>query len=246
MRGRRHYGRWLLAAVVLLFLAPFAFFLWPGPDLSQYRAGPPPKPWAAVARQQAVWREQGSHRKVRFTYLPLEQVSDHLLVAILVGEDINFFHHKGVDLRAWPEVFRQWWEGRRLRGASTLSQQLAKNLFLSPRRSLWRKFLELRLALRLERELGKRRILELYVNIVEFGPGLYGAEAAARSYFGCSAQALDTNQAAALAATIPAPSQDNPRTASPRFLVRREIIARRAVRAGWLYALVRQVKQAQR
>jgi len=131
-----------------------------------------------------------------------------------------------------------------LRGASTLSQQLAKNLFLSPRRSLWRKLQELRLALRLERELGKRRILELYVNIVEFGPGLYGAEAAARSYFGCSAAALDPDQAASLAAAIPAPSQDNPKTASARFSARKEVIARRAAKASWLYPLVRQIKSS--
>jgi monofunctional biosynthetic peptidoglycan transglycosylase len=244
VQGRRHYGRWALALLALLVLAAAAFLFWPGPDLTRFRSGPPPELWATAARQQALWKEQGSSRTVRFSYVPLERVADHLLVAILVSEDINFFQHKGIDFRAWPEAFRQWREGRRLRGASTLSQQLAKNLFLSPRRSLWRKLQELRLALRLERELGKRRILELYVNIVEFGPGLYGAEAAARSYFGCSAAALDPDQAASLAAAIPAPSQDNPKTASARFSARKEVIARRAAKASWLYPLVRQIKSS--
>jgi monofunctional biosynthetic peptidoglycan transglycosylase len=209
------------------------------PEIAQLRQGPPPELWAAAQRQQKLWREQGLRRSVRFSYVPLSQVSDHLLVAILVGEDINFFHHWGVDLRAWPEALQQWLSGRPLRGASTLSQQLAKNLFLTPRRSLWRKLQELRLALLLERHLGKRRILELYVNVVEFGPGLYGAEAASQAYFGCRAAELTPEQAASLAAGIPAPSEDNPKSSSPRFRARREVIARRMAKATWLYPLVR-------
>lgn len=170
-------------------------------------------------------------------------MSDHVLVAVLVGEDINFFRHKGVDLSAWPEVLRQWWAGHRLRGASTLTQQLAKNLFLSPRRSVTRKVRELRLAWLFERKLGKRRILELYLNLVEFGPGLYGVEAAAQAYFNCSAEELTLEQAAALAATIPAPSQDNPKNLSPRFRARQRVIQGRAAKAAWLYELAKQVKK---
>lgn len=244
MVGRRHYGRW---AVLILLAAAFALVLvlvlWPLPDLDPWRAGAPKSLWAAALRQMEVWEKAGSKQKVRFSYVPLEQVSEHLLVAILVSEDINFFHHKGVDWSAWPEAFRQWREGRRLRGASTISQQLAKNLFLSRKRSLTRKFVEMRLAWLLERQLGKRRILELYVNIAEFGPGIFGAEAASQTYFGCSAKELTPAQAALLAAAIPAPARDNPKTNSVRFRARQRIIAERAAHASWLYALVREVQR---
>ncbi|BCW93498.1 MAG: hypothetical protein KatS3mg007_1392 [Thermoanaerobaculum sp.] len=245
MVGRRHYGRWavlgLLAAVALALV--FFFVLSPLPDLTPWRSGPPGKPWAAAARQMEVWEKAGIKRALRFSYVPLEQVSDHLLVAILVGEDINFFHHNGVDFSAWPEAFQQWIEGRRLRGASTITQQLAKNLFLSRKRSLARKLAEVRLAWHLEKQLGKRRILELYVNIAEFGPGIFGAEAASQAYFGCAARDLTPAQAAALAATIPAPTRDNPKTNSARFRARKQVIAERAAHASWLYTLVREAQR---
>ncbi len=244
MPGREHYGKWLIWALVTLAVLGLAgWFFVPAARLSAWRAGPPPELWASARRQQALWNQQGLKRPLRWTFVPLEEVSEHLLVAVLVGEDINFFSHPGVDLRAWPEAFKQWLAGSRLRGASTLSQQLAKNLFLRPERSLLRKLQELRWAIQLERQLGKRRILELYVNVVEFGPGLYGAEAAAQAYFGCPAKALDAKQAAALAATIPSPSQDNPRTQAPRFRARQEVIRRRMGKAHWLYPLVERVRQ---
>ncbi|MFN3412610.1 MAG: monofunctional biosynthetic peptidoglycan transglycosylase [Thermoanaerobaculum sp.] len=244
MVGRRHYGRWALLGLVAAFALTLVFYLLisPLPDLSAWRSGPPQKPWAAASRQMEVWEKAGSKRNLRFSYVPLEQVSDHLLVAILVGEDINFFQHKGVDFSAWPEAFHQWVEGRRLRGASTITQQLAKNLFLSRQRSLARKLAEARLAWHLEKQLGKRRILELYVNIAEFGPGIFGVEAASQAYFGCAAKDLTATQAASLAAAIPAPARDNPKTNSARFRARREVIAERAAHASWLYTLVREAQ----
>lgn len=246
MVGRRHYGRWaLLSLVAFAFLAlGVVLVLSPLPDLNPWRAGAPKSFWASALRQMEVWEKAGSKQKVRFSYVPLEHVSDHLLVAILVSEDINFFHHKGVDWRAWPEAFRQWLEGRRLRGASTITQQLAKNLFLSRERSVARKLAEMQLAWHLERQLGKRRILELYVNIAKFGPGIFGAEAAAEAYFGCSARELTPTQAASLAAAIPAPARDSPRTNSARFRARQRVIAERAAHASWLYALVREAQRS--
>lgn len=226
----------LLTLVALWLLLPF-------PDLRPYASGPPREPWAAQARQLEVWRQSGVKQKPRFSYVALDAVPDHLLVAILVGEDINFFRHRGVDWEAWWEAWKQWREGRRLRGASTITQQLAKNLFLTRERSVRRKLSELRLAWYLEHRLGKRRILELYVNIAEFGPGIYGAEAAAQSYFGCSAQDLTPAQSAALAASIPAPARDNPKTDTARFRTRARIIAERAANAQWLVPLIREVKR---
>lgn len=241
MSGRRHYVKWGLVSLGLVVAAGASFwFLWPSPNLKEWQKGPPPRLWSSAERQKQVW--QGDVGRLQFVYCPLEEISEHLLVAVLVAEDINFFRHRGVDLSAWPEVFRQWKAGHRLRGASTLTQQLAKNLFLSPRRSLGRKLRELRLAWLLEKQLGKRRILELYLNLVEFGPGLYGAQVAAQAYFNCLAAELTLEQAASLAAAIPAPSQDNPKTSSARFRARRAVILRRAAKASWLYALAKQVK----
>ncbi|MGQ9495826.1 MAG: transglycosylase domain-containing protein [Thermoanaerobaculaceae bacterium] len=241
MSGHRNYVRWGLVTLALIFGAgAFLWFLYPAPNLKEWQEGPPPRLWASAERQKQVWG--GDVGRLRFVYCPLEKMSQHLLVAVLVAEDINFFRHSGVDLSPWPEVFRQWRAGHRLRGASTLTQQLAKNLFLSPRRSLGRKLRELRLAWLLEKKLGKRRILELYLNLVEFGPGLYGAEAAAQAYFNCSAAELTLEQAASLAAAIPAPSRDNPKTFSAGFRARRAVILRRATKASWLYELAKQVK----
>jgi membrane peptidoglycan carboxypeptidase len=132
----------------------------------------------------------------------------------------------------------------RLRGASTISQQLAKNLFLSPRRTVWRKIREAHLAWWLERRLGKRRILELYLNVVEFGPGLFGAEAASQHYFGVASGDLTVEQAASLAAAIPSPGRDNPTTDTRRWRFRRDVILRRMGRATWLKTLLGRLQRA--
>jgi monofunctional biosynthetic peptidoglycan transglycosylase len=152
----------------------------------------------------------------------------------LVGEDIDFFGHGPLDLDAIVEAVESRKPGRRLRGASTITQQLAKTLFLSGERTFWRKLREARLAWWMERRLGKRRILELYLNAVEFGPGLFGAEAASEHYFGIPATDLDAEHGAALAAAIPSPGRDNPTTASRRWQFRRFTILRRMANADWL------------
>ncbi|RYF39235.1 MAG: hypothetical protein EOO38_23595, partial [Cytophagaceae bacterium] len=119
----------------------------------------------------------------------------------------------------------QWVQGKRqLRGASTISQQLAKNLFLSNERSWWRKVDELRLAWWLERELSKRRLFELYINIIELGPETYGVEAAARMYFGRPAADLNVDEAAGLAAGIPGPLTANPKTRTRAWQLRKQAI----------------------
>lgn len=206
----------------------------PGVDLAPWRSGPPPHRWASWQRQEERWREEGLHRSPEQLYAPLERIGEPVASAVLLGEDISFLDHGPVDLRAMGEALVGWWRGSRLRGASTISQQLAKTLFLSPERSVARKLSEVRLAWWLERSLGKRRTLELYLNVVEFGPGLFGADAAARHYYGKTASALDEQEAAGLAASIPAPGRDNPTTDSPRWRFRRDTIRRRMERAEWL------------
>jgi len=231
----------LATCFVLLAAAAVALVTWwccPDEDLNAWHEGPPPHRWAAWLRQEERWTEEGSHRHIEHRYLPLAQIPPELQVAVLVGEDINFFGHGPVDLHEVWEVVSERKPGERLRGASTISQQLARSLFLSPERTLWRKLKELRLAWCLERRLGKRRVFELYLNVVEFGPGVFGAEAASRRYFGVTCRDLDAKQAAGLAAAIPAPGRDNPATATERWHFRQTTIVNRMTKAGWLRNLL--------
>ena len=226
---------WCGVALSVAAAGALAWWLVPDEDLAAWRAGPPPHLWAAALRQEARWRDEGVRRRVETAYVPLSALPIDLQLATLVSEDIDFFGHGPIDVDAvWEALQERSRPGARLRGASTISQQLAKALFLSGERTLWRKLREARLAWWLERRLGKRRILELYLNVVEFGPGLYGAEVAARHYYGISAADLDAPQASGLVAAIPSPGRDNPTTVSRRWQLRKATIMRRAARAEWL------------
>lgn len=147
---------------------------------------------------------------LRHRWVPLDSISPYLMRAVLVAEDTRFYEHGGFD---WEQI-REAWEasrtGRPLRGASTITQQTVKNLYLSPSRNVLRKAREALLTLWMETWLPKDRILELYLNVVELGPGIFGAEAASRTYFGRSAASLSPEQAALLAATLPGPLLRNP------------------------------------
>jgi len=165
-------------------------------------------------------------------WVPLADVSPALLRAVVASEDARFFSHWGVDVEqveaARAYNLRQ--HGRRLRGASTITMQCARSVFLWPGRTYLRKAIEVWLALLMEPLWGKRRILEVYVNVVEWGPGIYGVEAAAHRYFGISARQLDAGRAALLAATLPAPLRFDPTRPSPSLQRRAAAIAERAQR----------------
>jgi monofunctional biosynthetic peptidoglycan transglycosylase len=138
-------------------------------------------------------------------WTPLEEMQPSLPKLVIAAEDNTFCSHWGFDIEAYQAQLEKSLKGRASRGASTLSMQLAKNLFLWPGRSYVRKALEIPLTLYVELVLPKRRIMELYLNVVEFGPGIYGAEAAARAHFNTSADKLSSQQAAQLAAVLPNP-----------------------------------------
>jgi len=196
---------------------------------------------------EATAREQQPHREQ--IWVPLEQISPNLQRAILAGEDTNFLTHHGFDYEALQKVWDQAQrevakeakaegddEGDWLpslpdfkRGASTVTQQLAKNLYLSSQRSFVRKGQEAVLTIFLERLLTKRRILEIYLNVIEWGDGIYGAEAAARRYFNKSAANLTASEAAYLSAMVPNPrTVFNPRI-NPRRVARRQRIIMRGM-----------------
>jgi monofunctional biosynthetic peptidoglycan transglycosylase len=161
-------------------------------------------------------------------WVTYSRISPNLIRAVLVSEDDAFWDHEGVDFRQLQDsIETDWARGRLVRGASTITQQLAKNLYLSPSRNPIRKFRELILARRLEAELKKARILEIYLNVIEWGDGIFGAEAAARTYFSTSASALSAAQAALLAGAIPNPRLLNPARPNARLLARQKIILRR-------------------
>jgi monofunctional biosynthetic peptidoglycan transglycosylase len=161
---------------------------------------------------------------LRWQWRPLAQISRYLRAAVIGAEDYNFYRHDGVDWHALEHaVSADWNKGAMSIGGSTITQQLAKNLYLSPRRSLIRKVRELLIAFSLEDHLGKQRILELYLNVVEWGDGVFGAEAAARAWFHHSAQALSPAEAVRLAVALP-----NPITRAPN--VRDPELTRKAVR----------------
>ena len=169
-------------------------------------------------------------RRVRHVqrWVPYRRVSQPLKRAVLVAEDAAFWDHEGIDLEQIRESMRVNWEqGRAIRGASTITQQLAKNLYLTPSRDPLRKLRELIIARRLEAALPKARIFEIYLNVIEWGDGIWGAEAAARTYFGVSASALNAEQAALLAGAIINPRVLNPRRPSARLYSRQRLILSR-------------------
>ena len=170
----------------------------------------------------------GRRRKIMKRWKPIEQISENLIAAVIVAEDGSFWNHDGFD---WFEVreslLRNIKERRAARGASTITQQLIKNLFLSPSKNPLRKYHELVLTWYGERVLSKRRILELYLNEIEWGNGIYGVEAAAQKYFGISAGELSREQSARLAAVIPNPSRYHPTSGSRAVERRARIIVER-------------------
>jgi monofunctional biosynthetic peptidoglycan transglycosylase len=176
--------------------------------------------------------------RVEWRWVPYGSISLDLKKAVVAAEDMSFFSHHGFDTHEIEVAARDAVHGKRLRGASTITQQLAKNLWLSPSRSPLRKLREVLLTRQLEKHLSKRRILELYLNVVQFGPACFGAEAAARLYFGVPAIDLDADQAAELAASLPRPTTWHPGITSRGY---RRAVARvraRAEQSDWLDQLL--------
>ena len=168
-------------------------------------------------------------------WVPYERISPTLRRAVLIAEDDRFYSHAGLDWHEIGEAARHNLEKRRLlRGGSTITQQLARNVFLGNERTLTRKLKEIVLAYRMEGALSKRRILELYLNLIEWGDGIYGAEAAAHRYFGAPAAALDERQSALLAAVIINPRRFSPLDPSRRVERRVRLILTRMARRGFL------------
>ncbi len=172
-----------------------------------------PEETSVMRQRDAEAREAGRKPRRLQKTVPIRAISKNLIHAVLSAEDPNFFGHEGIDWDALKESIETNLEkGRYARGGSTITQQLAKNVYFTTYKSLIRKAREAIVATWMERDLSKKRIIEIYLNVIEWGDGVYGCEAAARRYYGVSCATLDVDQAAGLAAMIPSPRRINPRT----------------------------------
>lgn len=219
-RRRRSSGplRILLTACLLILVAPFLI-------VPLYALVPPPASSLMIAR----WL---SGQGVARDWVPLEEISPHLPISVLMSEDGRYCTHPGVDWEALREQLGQILRGEEARGASTIPMQAAKNLFLWSGRSYVRKAYEVPLALWLDLVLSKRRVMEIYLNIAEWGPGVFGAQAAARHHFGKSAADLSRSEAARLAAALPNPHVFDAGRPGPRTRRIAGVIERRTRAAG--------------
>ena len=235
-RRRRRY-RWLVRIVVLLLLVMAVVVAWEAltwPDVAALAKRNPPTT-AFIERYRARQRAAGRDDRVQRVWVSPAAIAPGLKRAVLVGEDINFFSHRGFDFgEIRLAVTKAVEDGAPPRGASTITQQLAKNLWLSPSRDPLRKLEEAILTWQLERTLSKRRILELYLNVVELGPGVYGVEAASRRYFGKSAAEVTDAEAAELAASLPSPTTWHPGSSRPGYRRHADSIKRRMTKATFL------------
>lgn len=187
-----------------------------------------PTTTAFMQLRTAEARAAGRKFAIRHQWVPYGRISAVLKRAVIVTEDAAFFDHDGIDLNEIrASLERNWEEGQFLRGGSTITQQLAKNLYLSPSRNPMRKVKELLITRRLEAALTKQRIFEIYLNVIEWGDGIFGCEAASRAYFGKPCASLGLEEAALMAGAIINPVVHNPAKPTRRLLRRQQIILRR-------------------
>ena len=217
--------RRILRALLVVFAAFYALCV---VGLAYVRAARPPTTMVQLQRRAEAVITGRSYRVDR-RWVDLDQLPPHVWRAVVAGEDTRFFQHRGFDWIEIADAREEIVRGERRRGASTITQQLVKNLFLSTRGSAMRKAVEITLTPAAELLLPKRRILELYMNEIEWGPGIFGIEAAARHHYGVGARELTREQAARLAAILPAPLRRTTRT-SEWYAA---IILRRMSAMGW-------------
>ena len=198
----RSFVRWFVLGVALLWSLAVLI-------LVAARWIDPPTTAVHMERRLQAWIHDTPYQE-RYKFVPLSQISPDFQHAVIAAEDVRFYQHHGFDWHAMQIAAEYDMEGGRIRGGSTLTQQLVKNLFFGTRRSILRKGAEFTLVPVAELVLGKQRILELYLNVVEWGPGVYGAESACRYYYRTSARNIDRQRSAQLAAILPLPLKRRP------------------------------------
>jgi monofunctional biosynthetic peptidoglycan transglycosylase len=221
----------LILVILSAFLLSVGFyFIYP--DVAKLQKVNPKKT-AFMEYREKEWQQRGKKKKIVQRWIPLSQISPYVIKAVIIAEDDKFWSHEGFDFDAMQKALEKDLKQKKFRvGGSTISQQLAKNLFLSPSKNPVRKLKEAILTWRLEQNLSKKRIIEIYLNVAEWGDGLFGIEAAAQHYYGKPASALSAMEAAKLATVLPNPRRYNP-TGSGRYVgYRSELIYQIMVRRG--------------
>ncbi|MGB9715639.1 MAG: monofunctional biosynthetic peptidoglycan transglycosylase [Thermodesulfovibrionales bacterium] len=222
----------LLRLFFLIFAGAIILYIIMVPDVTRLKKENPKKT-AMMEYRENEWKKKGRKYRIKQIWIPLNRISPYLIKAVLIGEDDKFWRHEGFDYEALKKAIEKDIKAKKFKfGGSTISQQLAKNLYLSPSKNPIRKLREAIITWRLEKVLSKKRILELYLNIAEWGDGIFGIESAARHYYGKSASELNPVESARLAAILPNPIRFNPLGES-RFVTKRaDLIYSIMVRRG--------------
>jgi monofunctional biosynthetic peptidoglycan transglycosylase len=219
-----------LAVAVYFAASILVYFIYP--DVSALRKDHPDRS-AFMEYRERQWAREGRDVRLRHRWVPLRRISPYLIKAVIIAEDDKFWRHEGFDYEAMQQAFERDLKAKEFKaGGSTISQQLAKNLYLSPSKNPSRKVREAILTWRMERALTKRRIVELYLNYAEWGDGIFGIEAAARHYYGKRASALGPEEASRLATVLPNPIRVSPKGNSKYVRYRSKRIYRIMVARG--------------
>jgi len=199
------FRQWLARGLLVFIVLVVAYQLWIFLHICWW-INHNPSSSAFMEDRLEILQQKNPDAELKYRWVDYKKISPHLKRAVIAAEDAKFVDHEGFDWQGIQKAYeKNLKKGRIVAGGSTISQQLAKNLFLSTKRTPWRKLEEVMITLMLEKMMTKRRILEIYLNVIEWGNGVFGAEAAARHYFKTSATALTSSQAAKLAAMVPNP-----------------------------------------
>lgn len=217
----------ILFAVVLLDILRYFIY----PDVSEFKKNNP-KTTAFIEYRKAQWADENRNVNLDQRWVNLSQISPNMIKAVLIGEDDGFYKHDGFDVKGMENAIERSIQKGTLAGGSTISQQLSKNLYLSPSKNPVRKLKEAIITYRIEKNFSKRRILEIYLNIAEWGDGIFGIEAAAHHYYGKSAKNLSAKEAAHLASVLPNPIKYNPLGTQKYVINRSAIIYKIMLRRG--------------
>jgi monofunctional biosynthetic peptidoglycan transglycosylase len=222
----------VVLVLVILALAGFVGYFAIYPDVSKLKRTNPKKT-SFIEYREREWKRKGKKVTIQKKWVPLGRISPYLVKAVLIAEDDKFWVHEGFDFDAMQKAIEKDLKAGKFKaGGSTVSQQLVKNLYLSPSKNVVRKIEEAIITWRMERSLSKRRILELYLNVVEWGEGIFGVEAASLHYYGKTAEALSAEEASRLAAVLPNPLRYKVTGASPHVEKRSSLIYAIMIKRG--------------
>jgi len=230
MRQKNIYKKIIIFIVSAILLSVSFFFIFP--DIAKLKNEHPEKTSFMKYREEE-WQKEKRKVRIRQVWRPLSGISPYLIKAVLIAEDDKFYQHEGFDFEAIQKAIEKDIKQKKFKfGGSTISQQLAKNLYLSPSKNPARKLLEAFLTWRIEKTLSKKRILELYLNVAEWGEGIFGIEAASFYFYGKHASALNPEEAARLASVLPNPRKYNPTGTSAYVEKRSKIIYNIMIKRG--------------